>query len=361
MKVMFTVQGEGRGHMTQAIALKEILQRHGCSVTSVLAGGNLSKSLPSFFEQAFDTPVQRIASPGFTQKKNRGISLPASLVQAVTKAPALRGALATIKENIARHQPDLIVNFLEPMMGVYNLLHKHRTPVLSVGHQFMQRHPTYIKVKEFPFQQIGIRRYIQTTGARSHHLALSFYRAEDTPKMTVCPPILRNQLFGLKPVAGDYILVYVVFYGFAEDIVRWCKANPGVPVHCFCDRPDAPEEEKISENLTFHRVHGEKFLQMMANCRAVVCTAGFEAVSEAAYLGKPSLVVPVENHLEQFLNATEVEKCGLGLRDSAFNLSRLLEYKPSTALASFKQWVDQAERIFLTAVEKTTGQRISAS
>jgi uncharacterized protein (TIGR00661 family) len=215
----------------------------------------------------------------------------------------------------------------------------------------MQAHPTYIEVDEFRGQQLGMREYIRMTGARSHHLALSFYPADNFRKAIVCPPILRKHLFGLTPTRGDYLLVYLVLPGFAADIIKWSEANPQIPIHCFCDRPGAADEEKLSASLTFHKLHGEKFLNMMAGCRGVVCTAGFEAISEAAYLGKPALVVPVENHLEQLMNATEVEKFGLGLRDSKFNLSRLVNYKPTDALAKFKAWVDQAEAIAMAAME----------
>ena len=38
MKVLFIVQGEGRGHLTQAITLEEILRRNGHEVVEVLVG-----------------------------------------------------------------------------------------------------------------------------------------------------------------------------------------------------------------------------------------------------------------------------------------------------------------------------------
>lgn len=36
MKVIFIVQGEGRGHLTQAITLERLLRRSGHEVTAVL-------------------------------------------------------------------------------------------------------------------------------------------------------------------------------------------------------------------------------------------------------------------------------------------------------------------------------------
>jgi predicted glycosyltransferase len=99
-------------------------------------------------------------------------------------------------------------------------------------------------------------------------------------------------------------------------------------------------------------LHGEKFLAMMAGCRAVVCTAGFESVSEAAYLGKPVLMIPVQNHIEQFLNALDAVNAGLGLRDTDFHLSRLLAPELPSGGQKFRDWVDSAERIAMEAVER---------
>ena len=57
---------------------------------------------------------------------------------------------------------------------------------------------------------------------------------------------------------------------------------------------DSPGEWYLDRK---HALDGELFLQMMAGCRGVACTAGFESVCEAAYFGKPLLMVPIENHV----------------------------------------------------------------
>jgi uncharacterized protein (TIGR00661 family) len=356
---MFTVQGEGRGHMTQAISMKQMLERHGHEIVAVLAGGNPEKPLPAFFEEQFK--VQRITSPTFAQKENRGISLRRSIIATAPQVPEIRKSLHTIRDTIEGARPDIIINFLEPLLGVYNLLHRHDTPVLVAGHQFMLKHPQFLKVKEFKMQQLSMHQYVRLCGARSSYLALSFYSAPTARlgKLTVAPPLLREQVFKLKAMEGDYLLVYLVFHGFARDIIQWNKENPKIPIHCFYDKPDAPTEERVTETLTFHRLHGEKFLQMMAGCRAVVCTAGFESVCEAAYLGKPLMMVPVENHFEQYLNSLDAEHAGIGIRDSKFNLTRIVDQRPSPALAKFKEWVDQAEPIIFDAIERCAARAVT--
>src|SRR5947209_13739084 len=101
MKIMFTVQGEGRGHMTQAIAMSEMLQRRGHQIVAVVAGTNQTRSLPTFFEQAFATPVRPIISPGFSLKKHRGISMAGTFTNLLGNLPAYRRSLKTIGKTIA--------------------------------------------------------------------------------------------------------------------------------------------------------------------------------------------------------------------------------------------------------------------
>src|SRR6185437_3426831 len=270
MKIMFTVQGEGRGHMTQAIAMSEMLQRRGHQIVAVVAGTNQTRSLPEFFEQAFGVPVRPILSPGFSLKQHRSISMPATLGNIIRNLPTYRKSLATIRQAIQETQPDLIINFLEPLMGVYNLLNNHKAPVLVVGHQYMLEHPDFVHEKKFKMEQLGMKLYIAVTGAKSSRMALSFYHAADLPKqkLFVSPPILRRQLFALPPdCSSGHLLIYLLNYGYAPEIIEWHRQNPAIPIHCFYDKPGAAEEERVDETLTFHKIHGEKFLRLMGTAR----------------------------------------------------------------------------------------------
>jgi len=361
MKICFIIQGEGRGHFTQAIALREMLLHRRHEIVAVIAGTNGHRPLPDYVMSAFGVPLQTMFSPGFQFKAQRGISLTGSVAEAFKRLPEIRRSLRLIDEVVAQTKPDLIINFLEAATGIGKLLGRIKTPVLVLGHQFMLGHPAFIRSGHALTQQIGFRNFVRLVGAGSSKLALSFYAADNLPgkKLYVCPPILRRQLFELKNVrGGDYLLVYLLNHGYAPDIERWCAANPGVPVHCFYDKPGAPETEEKPPGLTFHKLHGEKFLELMAGCRAVVCTAGFESVSEAAYLGKPVLMIPVQNHIEQFLNALDAVNAGLGLRDTDFHLSRLLAPELPCGSQKFRDWVDSAERIAMDVVEKVAADGV---
>ena len=197
--------------------------------------------------------------------------------------------------------------------------------------------------------------YTRLLGARATKLALSLYAAPDLPekRIIVGPPILRKQLFqlGSNP-NGDFVLVYLLNHGYADQIIAWSAKNPQTKLHCFYDKPGAPAEFQHSPSLTFHQLDGEKFLKMMAECRHVVCTAGFESLGEAAWLGKPLFLVPVENHVEQQVNALDAQQAGIGLAEKSFNLDRLAELPARLPAEKFRAWVDCAPEKLFAAIEQ---------
>ena len=65
MKVLFIVQGEGRGHLTQAIAASRMLREAGHEVVEVLIGRSPSRQIPAFFYEQIGAPVESFTSPNF--------------------------------------------------------------------------------------------------------------------------------------------------------------------------------------------------------------------------------------------------------------------------------------------------------
>lgn len=298
-------------------------------------------------------PVTTVPTIEFIYAHDRSVNLPATLGAGLLNARRHARSLKQLVAQVRACQPDLIINFFEPLTALYAATQRRRPPVLVVGHQFMFEHPDYIRVPGLRLQQAGMKWFVRLVSLGATRLALSFYEAPDLPakKLIVCPPILRRQLFQLTPdPAGKFALVYLLNHGYAEQIIRWHEAHPELELHCFYDKPGAPAEERRDATLTFHRLDGEKFLRLMAQCRYVVCTAGFESVSEGAYLGKPLFMVPVENHVEQQINAQDAVQCGLGITDKTFKLERLAELPARLENSEFRRWVDRAESVLLRAM-----------
>ena len=65
MRYVFIVQGEGRGHLTQAISMERLLRENGHEVAAVLVGKSPARRLPAFFERTIQAPVEMFESFNF--------------------------------------------------------------------------------------------------------------------------------------------------------------------------------------------------------------------------------------------------------------------------------------------------------
>lgn len=270
--------------------------------------------------------------------------MPASVWQFATHLPAYRRSLKTLESVLVDTRPDVLFNFLEPLVGFH--APACRVPVLAVGHQYMLRHPAYPRLAGHRLPQWGLRRFVSVTGRATLRYALSFYEAAvpGDDSILVAPPLLRDEVLQLSPVpGGGHCLVYLLNAGYLGELERWAARRPGATIHVFCERPAAPQVEERPNGVIVHRLDGRRFIELMAGARAVVCSAGFESLSEAAWLGKPALAVPVEGHIEQMLNAVDMERAGLGVAGSRFDLDLLERFQPGPAQERFRAWVRRSD------------------
>jgi uncharacterized protein (TIGR00661 family) len=339
------------------MAVKEMAEAAGHQIVAVTLGASAQRPMPAYFASAMKMPVRQLPTLEFKYKNNRAVSNTATLLGVFHKLPKYFRILRQLDDIVHETQPDVIINFFEPMAAFYAITRRRRPPVVAIGHQFMFQHPGYVRAPHLWKQLFSMKLYTRLLGARATKLALSLYEVPDLPKkrIIVGPPILRKQLFQLKANPdGEFVLVYLLNHGYADQIIHWSGNNPRTKLHCFYDKPGAPPEFQHSPALTFHQLDGEKFLRMMAECRHVVCTAGFESVGEAAWLGKPLFLVPVENHVEQQVNALDAQQFGLGLAEKSFNLDRLAELPDRLPVEKFRAWVNCAPEKLFAAIEHAT-------
>ncbi len=356
--------------MTQALALRGMLRRAGHEVCQVLVGRSARREVPAFFAHKIDAPLAFFESPNFVcDQRDCAIRLRPTLAHAVRRSPHLRRSLAVLGTHLAQHQPDVVINFFEPVVGLYYALRRPGIPLVCIAHQYLFLHPAY----QFPdlpgfsrpqaSQRGALKLFTRLTAwGASRRLALSITPMPEakTRSLVVVPPLLRDELFEQRVVHDDFLLVYLLNSGYARQIEQWHAQHPDVRLHCFWDNPDAAEVERRDATLTFHRLHDEKFLTLMAQCKGLVTTAGFESVCEAMYLGKPALMVPVGGHFEQHCNAHDAEQAGAGLADTQFLIDRLLHFEQNdpAQTARFGTWVQGAEARFVEEIEAAVGDRV---
>jgi uncharacterized protein (TIGR00661 family) len=358
VKFYFIVQGEGRGHMTQAISMHDILVRNGHEVVEILIGKSRQREIPKFFYDKIQTPVFAYESPNFQMThNNKGIEVYKSIFYGLSHSRTYFQSIALIKNRIKAQKPDVVVNFYEMLAGITWMLYRPKASYICVGHQFLLLHPEFVfpKAHRFQIKLLNFLTILTSIGAQKR-LALSFSPKSDIPgkKIFVVPPLLRKEVLELIPGNGDFLLGYILNAGYSEEIIRWHKTKPDVVAHFFWDKKDAPEDIEIEPNLYFHRINDTKFLNYMKDCKGYASTSGFESICEAMYLRKPVLLVPTAGHIEQRCNSIDAVSAGAGIASESFDIDKLIEFIPTYNKNDnqFIQWEKQAEQKFLELLTK---------
>src|SRR5579862_2620162 len=342
MKYLFTVQGEGRGHMTQALAIKELIEKEGHEVVCVLIGTNRKKGVPDFFKNAFDCKVSTMSSPNFVFDKTGGVNNFKTVIDNIISFPKYLVSLKRIRTAIKKFKPDAVINFYEPMFGVYRLLGGYCKKSFAMGHQFMFLHPDYVcnKSSEHKIEMFGAKLFTRLIGFKSKKIALSITKEKDINGITIVPPILREDVFKGKTKTNKFVLIYTMSRAYGKDFLM--ESPHDIKFEVFTEKfwPSDSNTMKFG-NITFNQLDGKKFLNYMKKCEMVVCSAGFETASEASYLGKKVMVIPTENHTEQYFNGWDFQLNGLAkLKQNFKNISTEDVKLDTTAIKRFKKWVD---------------------
>jgi uncharacterized protein (TIGR00661 family) len=137
-------------------------------------------------------------------------------------------------------------------------------------------------------------------------LVTTFYFGETRNDRTfLFPPILRASVLGLRPEKRDHILVYLTsgFDSLLGELQQFDREKFFVYGYDRSDRDGV---------LTFKPFSKDGFLNDLASAKAVIATAGFTLISEALFLRKPYLALPMQGQFEQQLNGHQLSQLGYG-------------------------------------------------
>ncbi|MFA6923439.1 MAG: glycosyltransferase family protein [Bacteroidales bacterium] len=357
MKFVFFVQGEGRGHMTQALSLKTIIEKRGHTLEKVFVGISSSRKIPDYFVNKIEAEIIQIKSPNFiSDKKRKSIKIFPSIIFNLFKMPDFIGSMNLINKEIKKIKPDVIINFYEPLFGLCNWFYGNKIPVVCIAHQYIYHHKDFVFPERFETEKKMLKVFASLTALRAKKkLALSFYPLKNkNDKLIVIPPFLREEVLNLKISKEDFLLVYLLNEGYVEDIIKWHDKNKNIKLHCFSDWKEIKNDEFVyDETLCFHKLNDVKLLDLLSRCKGLVTTAGFDIICETMYLGKPAFMVPVENQFEQFCNSIDAHRANAGICDNKFDISKFIKFINSykNNNSEYRQWVEGSIDIVMREIE----------
>lgn len=284
MKILYAIQGTGNGHLSRARDIVPLLQKKG-TVDVLLSGIQADVKVP------FDIKY-RFKGLSFVFGKNGGVDIVSTYLKMDTKE------LLKDISRIPIEQYDIIFNDFEPVTawackqkGLQCISLSHQCAVLSKNAPKPD--------KKDPLGKAVLKYYAPTTAQYGFH-----FSAFDKNIFT---PVIRKEVRDIKIKNDRYYTVYLPAYD-DERIVKHLKKFKSAEWQVFSKHN---KKTFTDDNVTIQPIDNELFLKSMANCKGVLCGAGFETPAEALYLGKKLLVIPMKTQYEQQCNAAALKKMGV--------------------------------------------------
>lgn len=297
MKILYAIQGTGNGHMSRAHEVAPVLEKYG-EVDYMVSGAQVEICLPK-------TIKYRSHGLGFYFGKKGGVNIGKTISKNASKR-----IFKEVKD-FPIDSYDLLINDFEPITAWSARLKRKKCIGLS--------HQSALLSKNCPRPQsrdvvgkIILNRYAPATNHYGFHFS-SFDK-------NIFTPIVKKEIRQAESKNLGHYTVYLPAYSDSA-IIGVLHNIKDVEWQVFSKHSNKGYKEG---NATIHPIDSNAFIKSMTTSAGVLCGAGFETPSEALYLGKKLMVIPMKNQYEQFCNAAALEQMGVPVI-STLNISYLPE------------------------------------
>ncbi|HXD79906.1 MAG TPA: glycosyltransferase family protein [Puia sp.] len=307
MKIFYAVQATGNGHISRAMELLPFLERYG-KVDIFLSGANNSLGL--------DASVRY---------RSKGLSLFYTNSGGLNYREIVR-QLAPLRvwrevRDLPVEKYDLVINDFECITSLACALKK--VPSVSFGHQ-----ASFVSSKvprpehADPLGAWILRNYARAT----QYVGLHFRQYDDF----ILPPVIKKEILQAEPRDKGHVTVYLSSYNDAT-VRQYLQPLKEFRWQVFSREVAHPVQDG---NILFIPVGKAAFNKSLIHCSAILTGAGFETPSEALYLGKKLMVIPIRGQYEQFCNAAALSKMGVPV----------LQTLDAGLAPVFRTWMEQRRR-----------------
>lgn len=284
MKIFYAIQATGNGHISRAIQLYPYLQKFG-SVDFFLSGNNASLDI--------DLPIKfKSAGCSLHYSKCGGLNY-WNIVKNIRPRQMFKDA-----ESLPLKNYDVVINDFDSITSLACTMKKVHS--VQFGHQasFVSQNTPRPEKRSIMGEMI-LKHYAPSP----KHIGLHF----DKYDSFIHPPIIKDEIVQAEPKDLKHITVYLP--SFQKDCLEKAFHKlSDLEFHWFLN--DVEFKHTVN-NITYYPVNQKQFNQSLITCHGIITGGGFETPSEALYLGKKILSIPIRSHYEQECNAAALKKLGV--------------------------------------------------
>jgi uncharacterized protein (TIGR00661 family) len=284
VRILYAIQGTGNGHLTRALDVIPALQRRG-DLDILVSGCQADLRLPH--------PVKyRLHGLGFIFGKSGGVDLLRTLAQLNSRSFYKEMRRLPVKDY------DLVVTDFEPVSAWACMMARKHCVGLSNQVAVLNAHAP--KPEEVDhLGKLILKNYSPTTAQYGFHFS-SF-------DSSIFTPIIRREVRELELSNEGHYTVYLPAHDDLK-ILNTLSNFKKIQWQVFSKHN---RQAFRHGNVSIQPIQNEAFLKSMASSAGVLCAAGFGTASEALYLQKKLLVVPMKNQFEQVCNAAVLKHMGV--------------------------------------------------
>ena len=298
-RILYSVCGEGMGHAIRAkVVLNHLTQNNE---VHIFASDRAYDYLVNHFDNVYEIG-------GFnTVYEDNTVQNTKTFIKGMKDLPGdLKKSLRLMYSVAKAVKPHIIISDFE---FYSNLLSKiMRLPLISLDNMHVLTQAELNVPRKYRTERLAaesvVRSFIQLP---TRCLITSYFYPplKNKKKCKYFPPVLRDEIMNLEPYNGEHVLVYQTSDSNLKMLELLKNFDDEFIVYGF-------HKDKKEGNLLFKKFNETEFFQDLAHARAVISNGGFTLISEALYLGKPVLSVPVKGQFEQILNALYLDRLGYG-------------------------------------------------
>jgi uncharacterized protein (TIGR00661 family) len=298
-KIFYAVQATGNGHISRAQQLYPYLKKFG-EVDFFISGNNANLD--------FKLPVKY---------KSKGCSLHYSKCGGLNYFDVIKNIKPYMMYKDAKSLPlekyDVIINDFDFVTSLACKLKK--LPSVQLGHQAsFQSDATPRPDKKSVVGETILKHYAHAT----NHIGFHFQKYDSF----ILPPVIKEEFIDAIPTDLNHVSVYLPSFQ-KHCLLKAFNKLSHINFHWFLEKVETIRTEK---NITYYPINQNLFNKSLLSCHGLITGGGFETPSEALYLGKKLISVPIKNHYEQQCNAAAIKQMGVKvLEDVGEDFSEIIE------------------------------------
>lgn len=334
MKIVSVITGIGYGHAIRQAAILKELEKKGAEIIVASYGNALE-----YFQQVYKT--LEIDGPKFPEKNSRFSTMKTIFMNLKMPYYMIRN-YSKLKMLFKAFNPDTIITDFEPL-PLY--LEKNKPHFLVFNFDPIQYDEyTKEKRKKFLIQSKYVSFFYKRAKKISAPVIIPAFERHETEEYNFINPVTRklprqsqNELLEKLSLKKPPILIMFGGSHFSTELLY--KLQEVLPK---IDEEFIVFAYRISgeshDNMTFFSFK-ENFLEYLKASKGIITQAGHLTLSECIALKIPSLMFPIQNFIEQELNAYFAEKSGISI------IEENKDYTKSELLGIINKFIDSIPKL----------------